>query len=249
MDTLIRYKSQILTPALFALALAGIRTTESTRSDAAEDLPRIESQSQLAHAFELFPRRDLLRLLDEERRGDQREFILNYVRKSLPKKYKPYSFDIARAVISEANHHKMDPMLILAVITTESSFNVTAKGRHGEIGLMQILPATAKWLAPQAGLPRGRAINLRDPVVNIRIGATFLASLRKTFDGHGTRSISAYNMGTGNVRRLVASNVEPKIYSTKVLGNYNRLHAALEINQRQKATPSAEGHIIALSPV
>ena len=225
MNTLKRYKYHLLTLTLLALMLAGAKIKSATANDHANDLPRIETQGQLAHALELFPRRKIMELLSTEA-VDQRAYILEVTYRSLPKAYKHRAFDIARTVILEANHHKMDPILILAVIATESQFNVNARGRHGEIGLMQILPKTAKWLAPQAGIPKNK-VRLTDPVINIRIGATFLASLRKSFDGHGTRYVSAYNMGSRNVRRLLASNVEPKIYSSKVLGNYNRLHSAM----------------------
>jgi soluble lytic murein transglycosylase len=89
---------------------------------------------------------------------------------------------------------------------------------------MQILPKTAQCIAPQAGIARHQ-VNLEDPATNIRIGATYFAKLRKTFEGRSTRYVSAYNMGSKNVRKLLKSNKEPKIYSTRVLGNYTAFYA------------------------
>ena len=120
----------------------------------------------------------------------------------------------------------MDPLFLMAVIATESQFNPKARGSHGEIGLMQVLPKTAKWIAPQAGIKRNQ-INLEDPALNIRIGATYFAKLRKTFEGKGTRYVSAYNMGSKNVRKLLKSNKEPKIYSARVIGNYTAFYARI----------------------
>jgi len=93
--------------------------------------------------------------------------------------------------------------------------------------LMQLLPRTAKWLAPHAGIAEDR-IDLEDPNINIRLGATYFATLRKSFEGKGVHYVSAYNMGSANVRRLLASNVEPKTYSGKVLGNYKRFYTSVQ---------------------
>ncbi|NJL24363.1 MAG: lytic transglycosylase domain-containing protein [Calothrix sp. SM1_5_4] len=107
---------------------------------------------------------------------------------------------------------------------------------------MQILPSTAKWMAAQAGL--GPEFNLEDPAVNIRIGTTYFAQLRKSFGGKGTRYVAAYNMGPGNVRRLIASNTEPRIYPDKVVSNYMRFYKALD-NVISRST--AAGRAIASS--
>jgi soluble lytic murein transglycosylase len=163
--------------------------------------------------------------LDIAGNGDLRATILALVEKSLPTKYEDKAFEIARAVIIEANHHKMDPLFLLAVIATESHFNLDARGTHGEIGLMQVMPVTAKWLAPQAGLPA--KFDLREPAVNIRLGATYFAKLRKTFKHKSNRYIAAYNMGVKNVHRLLKTRVEPKEYSSRVLGNYSQIYLAL----------------------
>lgn len=153
--------------------------------------------------------------------------------------YKDKAYEIARAVIVEANHHGMDPLFLLAVIQTESQFNLKARGRHGEIGLMQILPETAKWIAPHAGVD-SESINLENVSMNIRLGATYFAHLRKSFKNMGTRYVSAYNMGSTNVRRLVKNNIEPYIYSSKVLGNYTNFYAKIEKAQTSRDIASVK---------
>jgi soluble lytic murein transglycosylase len=227
MNLLKRYKYHcVALVILFALAIFGIKTRAPKVTDAPKDLPRIKSQGQLEHALELVPRKQQVKFLSHETKDDLRPFILQTVRKSLPEAYRESAFEIARSIISEANHHHMDPLFLMAVIATESQFNPKARGTHGEIGLMQILPKTAKWIAPQAGIARNK-INLEDPATNIRIGATYFAKLRKTFSGHGTRYVSAYNMGSKNVHKLLKSNREPRIYSTRVIGNYTAFYARI----------------------
>lgn len=226
MKTLNRYKYHVVAALiLLALLLMSARTTVTKVSETAFDLPRIETHSQMSHAMEIFRRAGFSYLFTEDTQVDQRPFVLQTIQKSLPMQFKSRAFEIAQAVIVEANHHGMDPLFLLAVIKTESKFDLKARGRHGEIGLMQVLPSTAAWMAPQAGLPS--KFDLEDPAVNIRIGATYFAQLRKSFDGKTPRYVGAYNMGPTNVRRLIASNVEPRIYPGKVMGYYKGFYKNL----------------------
>ncbi len=240
MNYLKRYKYHVLAIAvLAALLLAGAKTKIANVTDAPAELPRIQSNGQLEHALELFPRREQAALFSIDASDDQRPYILSLVKASLPQANQDKAYEIARAVIIEANHHGMDPLFLLAVIQTESQFNLKARGRHGEIGLMQILPETAKWVAPQAGVDSGE-INLENPSMNIRLGATYFAQLRKSFNNKGTRYVSAYNMGSANVRRLLASKIEPYIYSGKVLTNYKDMYGRIEKAQTARDVASVK---------
>ena len=148
--------------------------------------------------------------------------LTNFVQKRLPKVYKQMSPAIVDSLLREAKRNGLDPLFLVAVIMTESSFNPKAVGRHGEIGLMQIRPKTAEWVARKFG-HQGH-VNLNDPLMNIKIGAFYLSKLRKKFSRVGNRYVAAYNMGSRNVRRLVSINKEPKIYPDRVLGYYKSLH-------------------------
>lgn len=152
--------------------------------------------------------------------------LVKLVHKHLPKAYKKDSGRVAQVIINEAHRYKLDPMFLVAVILTESSFNPLAKGLHGEIGLMQILPKTGNWLARKMKF-KGK-VNLKDPATNIRLGASYLALLRDQFEGIGNRYIAAYNMGSLNVKRLVKKNVEPKIYTNKVMAHYLDIYRTLQ---------------------
>lgn len=216
------------------LTFTAVSVEMGERTHLVGELPKIGVAFQTDHALEIFTREKSSLALEPNGQMDLREFILRTVEASLPAKHKDSAFVIARSLIKEANHHQMDPFFLLAVIATESQFNVEARGSHGEIGLMQILPATAKDLAAQAGLKED--LDLRNPAVNIRIGATYLAKLRKAFKRKTKRYIAAYNMGSRNVRRLVANKVEPQIYPARVISNYTRIYSALNTAVSSAAT-------------
>lgn len=215
----------VLTP----LAFTGARVQTFERPLAAQDLPQVDTKAMQVHALELAPQGaeySTIQAGAELASHDLRKGIYKIVHMGLPAKFKKHAFEIAHAVINEASHHKMDPFFLLAVIKTESHFRIDARGTSGEIGLMQVRPQTAKWLAAQAGLSPEK-INLYDPATNIRIGATYVSSLRKTFAGYSSRYIAAYNMGPGNVQKLVAQAIEPDIYPSRVIKNYHHFYRSV----------------------
>lgn len=226
MRALKRYKYHLLAAAaLIALMFVGVRTKMNPAAPTAVDLPKIEIAPQRVQALELFRPSKASLALNVELGQDLRAFILNTVRHALPDADRAHAYQIARSVISEANRQHMDPLFLLAVITTESQFNIHARGTHGEVGLMQVLPRTAQWLAKEAGLAAG--FNLEDPATNIRVGATYLAHLRHTFRRRGKRYVAAYNMGPLNVRRLLAQRTEPTVYPARVINNYEQIYSAV----------------------
>lgn len=152
------------------------------------------------------------------------EHIHDKVLKGLPPQWKDQARAISRTLILESERYAMDPVLLLAVIRTESRFNPTIRGGHGEIGLMQIKPDTAQWIAKKFDLELPSEESLFDPIQNIKYGTAYLSYLRSQFTGNATNYISAYNMGPRNVKRLRAQNIKPEIYSGKVMGNYVRYY-------------------------
>lgn len=87
--------------------------------------------------------------------------------------------------------------LIISVIKVESSFNKSAKSNKGAIGLMQIMPQTAKWICEQRGMPFGENM-LYSPEFNIDIGTYYMSYLLNKFQNEDT-AIVAYNAGEGTV--------------------------------------------------
>jgi len=123
---------------------------------------------------------------------------------------------VARAIADLSGRYDMEPELILAVIHTESSFRPAARSRRGAIGLMQLLPRTARPLAAEVGIPWRGAQTLCDPVANVRLGTHYLSQLRERFDGDLQLAVSAYNLGPARVKRYLGKGKRPEWYAGKV---------------------------------
>ena len=89
--------------------------------------------------------------------------------------------------------------LLLAVTRKESAFNPRAVSPSGAVGLMQLMPPTARHTASRARLEPPSRRDLFDPVANIELGAHYLAELMDRYDGHRVLVAGAYNAGPSRV--------------------------------------------------
>ena len=89
--------------------------------------------------------------------------------------------------------------LLLAVTRKESAFNPRAVSPSGAVGLMQLMPPTARHTASRARLEQPSQRDLFDPVANIELGAHYLAELMDRYDGHRVLVAGAYNAGPTRV--------------------------------------------------
>jgi soluble lytic murein transglycosylase len=103
-------------------------------------------------------------------------------------------------VLGHARNYRLDPALLAAVIYQESKFDARARSDRGAIGLMQLLPETAKGIAARTGGSRFVVSDLYDPEINVRYGAWYL---RHLLDRYGSErlALAAYNAGQANVDR------------------------------------------------
>ncbi len=139
----------------------------------------------------------------------------------LPKHYRSQTEKLYRLIVSESKKHRLDPLIVTAVISIESNFNPVAVGPVGELGLMQLRASTAEWIAGKMRIPWKGVGSLTNPEVNIKLGTAYLSFLKKQFSKQGGYLyLAAYNMGIGSVLKSLAKKVHPKIYSNKVLKNY-----------------------------
>jgi soluble lytic murein transglycosylase len=93
----------------------------------------------------------------------------------------------------------LDPVLVSAVIKTESNFEADAVSSKNAYGLMQITEETAHWAAGKMGLEDFSTDMLTDPETNIMIGCWYMKNLDEEF-GSTELMLAAYNAGRGNVR-------------------------------------------------
>jgi soluble lytic murein transglycosylase-like protein len=98
----------------------------------------------------------------------------------------------------------LEPALLRSLIWKESHFDSSALSRTGAIGLMQLMPETARVLARRLGDPPPTDSMLSLPLVNVRYGAEYLSSLSHQFGGRVTLALAAYNAGTRAAARWSA---------------------------------------------
>ena len=129
---------------------------------------------------------------------------------------------VAEAVVAESLRHELDPALVLAVMHVESRFNTYAVSPKDALGLMQLLPSTGAWLAPQVGVEWQGPQTLFDPVQNVRLGTAYLKQLVDRYDGNIRTALLAYNWGPGRIdRRLRRGTPLPREYAQLVFAAYS----------------------------
>lgn len=109
-----------------------------------------------------------------------------------------YPLEYQDPIRTEAARYDLDPALVAAVINTESGFAPDSRSGAGAVGLMQVLPDTARFIARQPDRPSPSPERLADPEVNIAYGSRYL---RYLIDRYGTvdLALAAYNGGPANV--------------------------------------------------
>ena len=108
----------------------------------------------------------------------------------------------------ESARADLDADLVCVVIFAESRYRVDAVSPRGAMGLMQLMPATASWIAEQTGLPQPTPEDLMSAALNVRLGTWYLRYLIDRF-GDVELALMAYNAGPTNVDRWLASGESP----------------------------------------
>lgn len=112
-----------------------------------------------------------------------------------------YPYPYKELIEHYAVEYELDPLLIVSVIRVESKFAAQARSPKGAVGLMQLMPETAEWIAVQLEYPEFQLSDLEKPEVNIKFGSWYLASLKKEFKDNEFLLLAAYNGGRGNVKQ------------------------------------------------
>ena len=110
--------------------------------------------------------------------------------------------------------------MILAVIRIESTFDINARSHKGAIGLMQLMPATAREIAQELRIDWAGVDILRNPATNIEMGTFYLTKLINQFENLSV-ALAAYNHGPTRIANMEEAEADlPMGYSEKVLRYY-----------------------------
>jgi hypothetical protein len=135
-----------------------------------------------------------------------------------------------------ARAQSLDPKLVKAVIQVESGYNAAALSNKGAIGLMQLMPDTARLLD---------VLDPYDPVQNLRGGVAYLRQLLDRFSGQVEYAVAAYNAGPGAVEKHggIPPYPETQDYVRRVLSLY-RGDATLRVPAEMAAYPGRKAFVV-----
>ena len=119
-------------------------------------------------------------------------------------------FDAAFPVVDLGATGSIERALALAVTRQESSFNAAAVSSSGALGLMQLLPGTARDVAGKIGVPFIQDRLTRDPAYNVQLGSQYLAEMLQKFGGSYELALAGYNAGPNRVARWLESIGDPR---------------------------------------
>jgi soluble lytic murein transglycosylase-like protein len=153
--------------------------------------------------------------------------------------------EVDAAIDAAAARHNVDPSLVRAVVKVESNFNPHAVSRKGAVGLMQLMPGTARQL---------KVADPYDPQQNIDGGVRHLKKLLENFNGNVPLTLAAYNAGEGAVTRRngIPPYAETKNYVKQITQLYwngtsetgRRWFAPTYRSAPIRVSKDAQGHLV-----
>ncbi len=151
-----------------------------------------------------------------------------------------FPMPLREIVVRRAGDIKLDPAYVYGLIRQESRFVMDARSHVGASGLMQVMPATAKWTAKKIGMTQFTPDQITDREVNVAIGTGYLKLVLDDFEGSMPLATAAYNAGPSRSRNwrngpvleaaIWAENIpfqETRDYVKKVLSNTTNYAAIL----------------------
>jgi soluble lytic murein transglycosylase len=171
--------------ALYHLGLRAEATEEWKWAIRKDDDRQLLAAAELAREQEWFDRA----IGTAEKTREQHNFDLRFLT--------PYRDQAS----TYARQFQLDEAWIYGVIRQESRFVLEARSGTGAMGLMQLMPDTARWIARKLGLSHFRAHDAHNPNTNIKFGAYYLRTLMDALDNQAVLATAAYNAGPRRAQR------------------------------------------------
>jgi soluble lytic murein transglycosylase-like protein len=152
-------------------------------------------------------------------------------------------YQLVDLVYNNSKTYGYDPFLVLAVMQVESVFKPLALGRYrnfelsGALGIMQLMPETAREIARDLGITLATDKDLFKPEINMVIGVAYLTKLISSFKSFKL-GVLAYNQGPGVIKEYLTGNQPLSInYYTRVLKSYYNLKKSAHIQPGDPLEP------------
>jgi len=134
-----------------------------------------------------------------------------------------YPMPYAEILLAQARTHELEEHWVLGLVRQESRFVASAKSAAGAAGLMQLMPATARWMARRVGLRDYSWSRVTDVGINATLGTAYLQQVLGDLDGSLVLAAAGYNAGPGRARRWRDSRpIEGAIYAETIPFNETR---------------------------
>ena len=186
---------------------------------------RFEGNREWIWAIRDFDDRQLLTAAEFARRHELYDRAINTAEKTVElhdfsmRYLAPYR-DVMKDYVRQQG---LDEAWVYGLIRQESRFIADARSRAGATGLMQLMPATARWVAQKIGLRDFRWTGVSDVGTNINLGTWYLRHVLDTLDNHPVLASAAYNAGPGRARGWRAGTpMEAAVYAETIPFNETR---------------------------
>jgi soluble lytic murein transglycosylase len=157
-----------------------------------------EGLMRLAKGENLIGIAKISKLEDRETPDEQAEFAA--LSKEITYWQARYPFPYFQEIQKWSLSRQLNPLLVTALMRQESMFQPKIKSVVGATGLMQVMPSTAAWIAPQIGMDM-KNLNLENPNDNIMLGTWYLDHTHQQYGNNSMLAIASYNAGPGNVAK------------------------------------------------
>ncbi|MCR8643745.1 lytic transglycosylase domain-containing protein [Paenibacillus sp. N1-5-1-14] len=117
-----------------------------------------------------------------------------------------YPIHYKEEIKKHATTYNVDPLLVAAIIRVESNYKPNETSKKGALGLMQLMPETAKWIN-EFGRLSGSMDKVMDADFNIQMGSWYVNFLLNQYNGDMVMAVAAYNAGQGNVKKWIMNGV------------------------------------------